>query len=45
MQQGWDVALTPTHLAVTLPTRVAAVYQLQVCTLTVNLPGITTLAF
>ena len=41
MQQGWDVALTPTHLAVTLPTRVAAVYQLQVGTPTVSLPGIT----
>lgn len=38
MQQGWDVALTPTHLAVTLPTRVAAVYQLQVCRPTVSLP-------
>ena len=32
MQQGWDVALTPTHLAVTLPTRVAAVYSFQVYT-------------
>ena len=30
VQQGWDLALTSSHLAVTLPTRVAAVYEFQV---------------
>lgn len=30
VQQGWDLALSSTHLAVTLPTRVAAVYEFKV---------------
>ncbi len=30
VQQGWEVAVSPTHLAVTLPSRVIAVYALQV---------------
>jgi hypothetical protein len=30
VQQGWEVAVSPTHLAVTLPSRVIAVYAFQV---------------
>ncbi len=30
MQQGWDVAVTSTHLAVILPSHVMATYSLQV---------------
>ena len=30
VQQGWDVAVTPTHVAVTLPSHVIAVYAFQV---------------
>ena len=30
MQQGWDVAVSPTHLAITLPSRVIAVYAFLV---------------
>ena len=29
VQQGWDVAVTPTHIAVTLPTQATAVYEFQ----------------
>ncbi len=30
VQQGWDVAVSPTHLAITLPSRVIAVYAFPV---------------
>lgn len=30
VQQGWDLAVSPTHLAVTLPSCVIAVYAFQV---------------
>ena len=30
VQQGWDLALCSSHVAITLPTRTMAVYQLQV---------------
>lgn len=30
VQQGWDVAVSPTHLAVTLPSRVIAIYAFLV---------------
>ena len=30
VQQGWGVAVSPTHLAVTLPSRVIAVYAFPV---------------
>ncbi len=38
VQQGWDVAVSPTHLAVTLPSRIIAVYAISVSLIQLHHP-------